>query len=140
MSPVVQGRLWRTRAVSGRRHGRKPGRVPRASESVKAIDRGLRAVDEREFPDLWADLSGEGRDMFVRGLIEAASRPPDDRDEAVAEVIETWHQAHILLYAPVDDEPYTDEERAEDDAALERLGLGEGIPLDDLLPRSRRDS
>jgi len=97
----------------------------------------LRDLAAREFPELWADLSDEGREMFVRGLTEAASRPPDDRDQAVAELIQTWHEAQALLYAPVDDEPYTDEERAEDDAALERLERGEGVPLDDLFPRSR---
>jgi hypothetical protein len=48
-------------------------------------------------------------------------------------VINTWQQAWSLLYAPVDDEPCTPEESAEADAALERLGQGHGILLDELL-------
>jgi hypothetical protein len=35
--------------------------------------------------------------------------------------------------APWDDEPYTDEERAEDDAALAAYRRGEGISLEDLM-------
>jgi hypothetical protein len=35
--------------------------------------------------------------------------------------------------APWDDEPYTDEERAEDEVALAAYQRGEGIPLEDLM-------
>ena len=35
--------------------------------------------------------------------------------------------------APWDDEPYTDDERAEDDAALAAYKRGEGVPLDELM-------
>jgi hypothetical protein len=35
--------------------------------------------------------------------------------------------------APWDDEPYTDEERAEDDAAFAAYQRGEGTPLEDLM-------
>lgn len=40
-----------------------------------------------------------------------------------------------LLDAPPDDEPYTEEEQAEDEAALKRIEKGEGIDLDELIPR-----
>ena len=105
---------------------------------VEAIDRGLRDLVAREFPDLWEDLSEAGQEMFVRGLVEAASRPPEDHGQAVAEVIETWQEAQAMLYAPIDDEPYTDEERAEDDAAVESAAQGDNVPLEDLLPRRGR--
>jgi hypothetical protein len=135
---AAQAQLWRSVSGTTRRRAGKPARALEPSKSVEAIDRGLRDLVAGEFPDLWEDLSEAGQEMFVRGLVEAASRPPEDRPQAVAEVIETWQEAHALLYAPIDDEPYTDEERAEDDAALERLGQGEAVPLEDLLPRSRR--
>ncbi len=136
---AAQIQLWRSSVGATRRRSGKPARAPEPSKSVEAIDRGLRDLVAREFPSLWEDLSEEGQEMFARGVVEAASRPPEDRAQAVAEVIETWQEAQALLYAPADDEPYTDEERAEDDAALERLGQGEGVPLEELLPRSRRD-
>jgi hypothetical protein len=41
-----------------------------------------------------------------------------------------------LLDAPLDDEPYTSEEEADDDAALERVRHGHGVPLDELIPNS----
>jgi hypothetical protein len=88
---------------------------------------------------MWEDLSDEGRDLFVRGLMEAASRPLDDRIQAIAEVIDSWHQAWSLLYAPVDDEPYTAEEAAEADAALERLRQGHGVSLDELISGPGQD-
>jgi hypothetical protein len=81
---------------------------------------------------MWEDLSDDGRDMFVRGLMEAASRPLDDRVQAVAEVIDSWQTAWNLLYAPVDDEPFTPEEAAAADAAPERIRQGHGVLLDDL--------
>jgi len=136
---AAQARLWRSAADATRRRTGKPARAPEPSKSVEAIDRGLRDLAAREFSDLWEDLSEAGQEMFVRGLVEAASQPPEDRAQAVAEVIETWQEAQALLYAPIDDEPYTDEERAEDDAALERVGQGDFVPLEDLVPRSGRD-
>ncbi len=93
----------------------------------------------KQFPEMWEDLSDEGRNMFVRGLMEAASRPLDDRIQAIAEVIDSWHQTWSLLYAPVDDEPYTAEEKAEVDAALERLRQGHGVLLDELISRPGTD-
>lgn len=133
---AVQAQLWRS---VRRRRGRQPYRPPESSQSLEAIDRGLQDLVARQFPDLWEDLSDEGRDMFVRGLLEAAARPPEDRDQAGVEVVDSWYQAWGLLYAPLDDEPYTAEEQAEDAAALERLQRGEGVPLDGLLPRGRRN-
>ena len=99
---------------------------------MELIDRSLVNAVARQFPDMWEDLSDDGRDMFVRGLMEAASRPLDDRVQAVAEVIDSWQTAWSLLYAPVDDEPFTPEEAAAADAALERIRQGQGVLLDDL--------
>jgi hypothetical protein len=132
---AAQARLWRSASGTTRRRTGTPARAQEPQKSVEAIDRGLRDLVAREFPDVWEDLSETGQEMFVRGLVEAASRPPEDRAQAVADVIETWREAQALLYAPIDDEPYTDEERAEDDAALERFGQGDCVPLEDLLPR-----
>lgn len=135
---AAQVQLWRSASGTTRRRTGRPARAPEPSKSVEAIDRGLRDLAAREFPDLWEDLSEAGQEMFVRGLVEAASRPPEDRAQAVAEVIETWQEAQALLYVPIDDEPYTDEERAEDDAALDRVAQGDFVPLDDLRPKSGR--
>ena len=99
----------------------------------EVIDRSLGDFVSGQFPEIWADLSDEGRDMFVRALMEAASRPLDDRIHALSDVIDTWQQAWSLLYAPVDDEPYTPEEAAAAEAALEGIRRGEGVPLDELL-------
>ncbi len=110
-----------------------------AADAVEVIERGLADVVARQFPDMWEDLSDEGRDMFVRGLMEAAARPLDDRIQAIAEVVDSWQAAWSLLYAPVDDEPYTPDERAEDEAALERLRQGDGVPLETLIPRPGTD-
>jgi hypothetical protein len=137
---AAQVRLWRSASGTVRRRAGKPSRAPEPSKSVAAIDRGLRDLVAREFPDLWEDLSEAGQEMFVRGLVEAAAQPPEDRAQAVTEVIETWQEAQAMLYAPVDDEPYTDVERAEDDTALERAVQGEFIPLEDLLLRDGRNS
>jgi hypothetical protein len=136
---AAQARLWRSASGTTRRRTGKPARAPEPSKSVEAIDRGLRGLVAHEFPDLWEDLSEAGQELFVRGLVEAASRPPEDRAQAVAEVIETWQEAQAMLYAPIDDEPYTDEERAEDDAALEGAAQGDNVPLEDLLPRRGRN-
>lgn len=134
---MVQVQLWRSAKAGSRRRSDKPRRVPKAQQSVKALDRGLYELVERQFPDLWEDLEEAGRDMFVRGVLEAASHPLEDRAQALTVVIDTWREAQRLLYLPEDDEPYTDEERAEDDAALEALERGEGTPLDDLFGRDR---
>lgn len=105
---------------------------------VEVIDRGVYDLVAREFPDLWEDLSEVGRDMLVRGLMQAGGRPPEDRDQALADVIETWLEAQGELYVPLDDEPYSEEEQAEDAAAIERLRRGEGVPLDEVASRGRR--
>jgi len=122
---------WRARSGAGGRSGRPRRRVEPA-DTVELIDRSLVNAVARQFPDMWEDLSDDGRDMFVRGLMEAASRPLDDRVQAVAEVIDSWQTAWSLLYAPVDDEPFTPEEAAAADAALERIRQGQGVLLDDL--------
>jgi hypothetical protein len=127
---------WRSPSGTRRRSGRPRRRIEPA-DAIEVIDRSLGEFVALQFPEVWEDLTDEGRDMFVRALMEAASRPLDDRIHAIAEVIDTWHEAWSLLYAPVDDEPYTAEEAAEDDAALERLGQGQGIALDELIPRSK---
>lgn len=125
------------RATSGtsRRSGR-PRRPVEPADAIQIIDRSLVDAVARQFPDMWEDLSDDGRDMFVRGLMEAASRPLDDRVQAVAEVIDSWQTAWSLLYAPVDDEPLTPEDAAAADAALESLRQGHGILLNDLVDES----
>jgi hypothetical protein len=122
---------WRAASGAGRSSGRPRRRVEPA-DAVEIIDRSLVDAVALQFPDMWEDLSDDGRDMFVRGLMEAASRPLDDRVQAVAVVIDSWQTAWSLLYAPVDDEPFTPEEAAAADAALERIRQGQGILLDDL--------
>ena len=122
---------WRATSGAGRSSGRPRRRVEPA-DAVEIIDRSLVDAVARQFPDMWEDLSDDGRDMFVRGLMEAASRPLDDRVHAVAEVIDSWQTAWSLLYAPVDDEPFTPDEAAAADAALERIRQGQGVLLDDL--------
>jgi len=116
---------------AGRRSGQHWRRIGLA-DAIEIIDRSLIEAVARPFPDMWEDLSDDGRDMFVRGLLEAASRPPADRVDAVAEVIDSWQTAWSLLYAPIDDEPFTPEEAAAADAALERVRQGHGVLLDDL--------
>jgi hypothetical protein len=123
---------WRSPGGSRRRGGR-PRRRIEAADAIEVIDRSLGQFVARQFPEIWDDLSDEGRDMFFRALMEAASSPLDDRIHALAEVIDTWQQAWSLLYAPLDDEPYTPEEAAAADAALEGIRRGEGVPLDELL-------
>ena len=54
-----------------------------------ALDRGLYELVERQFPDLWEDLEEAGREMFVRGVLEAASHPLEDRDQTLTVVIDT---------------------------------------------------
>jgi hypothetical protein len=76
--------------------------------------------------------------MFVRGLVEAAAAPPEDRLPAITEVIDSWYEARQLLYAPPDDEPVTEEEEAEHQAALEELHSGKGVPLEQILARGKR--
>jgi hypothetical protein len=122
---------WRATGGTSRRSGRPRRRIEPA-DAIEIIDRSLVDAVARQFPDMWEDLSDDGRDMFVRGLMEAASRPLDDRVQAVAEVIDSWQTAWSLLYAPVDDEPFTPEEEAAADAALERVRQGHGVLLDDL--------
>jgi hypothetical protein len=123
---------WRSPGGARRRSGRPRRRIEPA-DAIEVIDRRLGEFVALQFPEIWEDLSDEGRDMFARALMEAASRPLDDRLHAIAEVIDTWQQAWSLLYAPLDDEPYTPEEAAEADAALEGIRRGAGVPLDDLL-------
>jgi hypothetical protein len=139
VAPTRSPDPWRSPRGTRRRSGRPARRIEPAA-AIEAIDRSLRDFVAGQFPEMWEDLSDEGRDLFVHALMEAAARPPDDRIQAIAEVIDSWHEAWSLLYAPVDDEPYTAEEAAEDDAALERLRQGQGVPLDQLVPRRRRSS
>jgi hypothetical protein len=129
---------WSTTSGARRRSGRPRQRIEPA-DAIEGIDRGLGDLVARQFPEMWEDLSDEGRDLFVGALMEAAGRPVEDRVDAIAEVIDTWQAAWSLLYAPLDDEPYTPEERAEDEAALERLRQGDGVLLDNLIPRSGTD-
>src|SRR5215472_5771416 len=128
---------WRSRTTraKGRRRPRRPIEAPRV---VEAIDRGVYDLLAREYPELWDDLSEVGRDILIRGLMQAGGQPPEDRDQAVADVIETWLEAQEQLYVALDDEPYTEDEQAEDAAAIERLQRGEGVPLDDIAPRGKR--
>ncbi len=126
---------WRATSGTRRRSGRPRRRIEPA-DAIEVIDRSLGGVVARQFPEMWEDLSDEGRDMFVRALMEAVSRPLDDRVHAIAEVIDSWQAAWSLLYAAVDDEPYTPEEAAAADAALERLRQGHGVLLDDLIGES----
>ena len=72
------------------------------------------------------------REFGGQPAVITASRPPDDRVDAIAEVIDSWQTAWSLLYAPIDDEPFTPEEAAAADAALERLRQGHGVLLDDI--------
>ncbi len=122
---------WKSVGGTRRRSGRPRRRIEPA-DAIEVIGRSLGNFVAQQFPEIWEDLSDEGRNMFVRSLMEAASRPLDDRIQAIGEVIDSWHQAWTLLSAPVDDEPYSAEEAAEDDAALERLRQGQGVPLDEL--------
>lgn len=128
---------WRSPRGTRRRSGR-PARRIEPADAIEVIDRSLRDFVAGQFPEMWEELSDEGRDLFVRALMEAAARPLDDRVQAIAEVIDTWHEAWSLLYAPVDDEPYTAEDAAEDDAALESLRQGQGVPLDELISERKR--
>jgi hypothetical protein len=117
---------WRATSGAGRSSGRPRRRIEPA-DAIEIIDRSLVDAVARQFPDMWEDLSDDGRDMFARGLMEAAARPPDDRVDAVAKVIDSWQTAWSLLYAPVDDEPFTQEEAAAADAALESVRQGRGV-------------
>lgn len=134
--PTAQVGLWRS---SGGIKGR-PGRPKRTTEPARAseVDQRIHDVVAKQFPDVWQDLSDLGRDMFTRALMEAAARAPEDRDQALEHVIDTWYEAWHLLYAPEDDEPNTKEEQAEADAALESLGQGHGIPLEQLTHGGKR--
>jgi hypothetical protein len=136
--PIRSPDPWRSTSGTSRRSGR-PRRRIEAADAIEVIDRSLVDVVARQFPEMWEDLSDEGRGMFVRGLMEAAGSPLDDRIHAIAEVVDSWQAAWGLLYAPIDDEPYTPEERAEDEAALEQLRQGDGVPLDELIPRPGTD-
>lgn len=111
---------WMATSSVSRCSGR-PRRPVEPADPIEIIDRSPVDAVARHFPDIWEDLSDDGRDMLVRGLIEAASRPLDDRVQAVAEVIDSWQTAWSLLYAPIDDELFTTEEAAAADAALDRL-------------------
>jgi hypothetical protein len=124
---------WRSASGARLRSGR-PRRRIEAADAIEVIDRSFGDFVAQQFPEMWEDLSDEGRGMFLRALMEAASRPLDDRKQAIGEVIGIWQDAWSLLYAPLDDEPYTPAERVEDDAALERLRQGHGVPLDELFP------
>ena len=85
---------------------------------------------EHEFPDMWFALTEEGRAEFGRNLLEAASKPADDRESAVRVVVQAWLDTFRLLStAPLDDEPFTDEQRREVEEAEARLGRGEGVRL-----------
>src|SRR5215813_3363140 len=98
----------------------KPGplsRVMGLPHVVEVIDRSWRETVRQHFPDMWEDLSDEGRDTFLRALMEAAARSPEDRLQAGVDVVDSWYQVWRLLYAPEDDEPYTEEEQAEDASA-----------------------
>jgi hypothetical protein len=64
-------------------------------------------------------------------------------DEAVSEAALLLERAadpmlRHLDAAPVDDEPDTDDERAEADAAWAAHQRGEGVPLSDLIAETRR--
>jgi uncharacterized damage-inducible protein DinB len=123
--PTRSSDPWRS--SSARRRGGRPRRHVEAADAIEVIDRSLTDVVARQFPEMWEDLNDEGRNMFVRDLMEAAARPLDDRIQAIAEVVDSWQGAWSLLYAPVDGEPYTAEERAQDDAALVRFRHGDGV-------------
>src|SRR2546429_1923810 len=123
MPPTRLPDPWKSRTGAGPRRGR-PRRKIEPAQASAAIDRGLHAFVGRSFPDLWEDLSDDGREMFVRGLMEAASRPPEDREQAITEVVATWYEAQSLLYAPLDDEPYTAEDAAATEAAMESVAQG----------------
>src|SRR2546429_96001 len=74
MPPTRLPDPWKSRTGAGPRRGR-PRRKIEPAQASAAIDRGLHDFVGRSFPDLWEDLSDDGREMFVRGLMEAASRP-----------------------------------------------------------------
>lgn len=57
------------------------------------------------------------------------------RSEAIRRLLEMSLPPRQLLTAPADDEPFTDEERTEVEAAERRLKRGEGVPL-----KSRRNT
>jgi len=56
---------------------------------------------------------------------------PDDALESAALLLRraTDPMIRVLDAAPIDDEPFTDEERADVERALQALDRGEGIPL-----------
>jgi hypothetical protein len=62
-------------------------------------------------------------------LHRLVDRLPDEAIDGIGRVLERAavdHMVAVLDAAPLDDEPYTDEERAEDAAALKEPG----VPLD----------
>jgi len=76
--------------------------------------------------------------MSTRGEIHSLiDQLPDDRLEEAKSRLEPLRNgtdpvAEFFRDAPLDDEPYTDAERRLDDAAWQRHGRGESIPLSDL--------
>ena len=60
---------------------------------------------------------------------------PDDALDSAERLLRraTDPMIRVLDAAPPDDEPFTDEERAEVDEARRRLDRGEGIPLEQLM-------
>jgi mRNA-degrading endonuclease RelE of RelBE toxin-antitoxin system len=63
---------------------------------------------------------------------------PEESVDSLAVLLERAKDPMVaaLEAAPVDDEPYTDAERAEDAAAIETFQRGEGRPLDEVVVSS----
>jgi len=126
-------RIWKA-SVRTPRGGRQPRGHPTSAETIDGLAQELadivRQLAERDFLELWDALSDRGRELFTGNVIEAASRPPEDRVRAISDVIEAWRDEwQLMVSAPLDDEPFKAEERREVEEAEEQLNRAEAVPL-----------
>jgi hypothetical protein len=68
----------------------------------------------------------------IVGELPESALPSLLRHVKMLQMAETDPFIRALMNAPIDDEPYTDEERAEDAEAWEEYRRGEGRPLKDI--------
>ncbi len=131
MIPSARARIWKA-GVRTPRGGRQPRSHPTSTETIDGLAQELadsvRQLAERDYPELWDALSERGRELFTGNVIEAASRPPEDRVKAIRDVLEAWRDEwQLMVSAPLDDEPFTAKERREVEEAEEQLKRGEGV-------------
>ncbi|HZV52242.1 MAG TPA: hypothetical protein VFD49_21065 [Candidatus Dormibacteraeota bacterium] len=124
--------------------GGRPGRqrpVPKsATEDLSAeLFDSVRGLCQSEYPEFWAALTPAGQELFVRDVLAAMARPKEDRVQALRAVLQCWlDEWNLVANAPDDDEPFTEDEEREAEAAEQEFELGEAVPFEQVAVQRRQ--